>query len=65
VRKGERGTTVVYADRFIPDDVRDRAKQRGEEPRAISFLKQFTVFNVEQCDGLPDGIAAVPPVDSS
>jgi antirestriction protein ArdC len=65
VRKGERGTTVVYADRFIPDDVRDRAKQRGEEPRAIPFLKQFTVFNVEQCDGLPDGIAAVPPVDSS
>jgi antirestriction protein ArdC len=66
VRKGVRGTTVVYADRFIPDDVRDRAQQRGEEPRAIPFLKQFTVFNVAQCEGLPDGIAAVPPpVDSS
>jgi antirestriction protein ArdC len=61
VRKAERGTTVVYADRFVPDDVRDRAHERGEEPRAIPFLKRFTVFNVEQCQGLPDGIAAAPP----
>jgi antirestriction protein ArdC len=61
VRKGQRGTTVVYADRFVPDDVRDRAHERGEEPRAIPFLKRFTVFNAEQCQGLPDGIAAAPP----
>jgi antirestriction protein ArdC len=66
VRKGERGTTVVYADRFVPDDVRDRARERGEEPRGIPFLKRFTVFNVDQCQGLPDGIDAVPPpVDTS
>jgi antirestriction protein ArdC len=46
--------------------VRDRAHERGEEPRAIPFLKRFTVFNVEQCEGLPDGIAAAPPpVDTS
>jgi antirestriction protein ArdC len=66
VQKGERGTTVVYADRFVPDDVRDRAHERGEEPRGIPFLKRFTIFNVEQCAGLPDGIAAPPPlVDAS
>ena len=66
VRKGERGTTVVYADRFVPDDVRDRAHERGEQPRGIPFLKRFTVFNVDQCAGLPDGIAAPPPaVDTS
>jgi antirestriction protein ArdC len=66
VRKGERGTTVVYADRFVPDDVRDRAHERGEQPRGIPFLKRFTVFNVEQCAGLPDGIAAAPPaIDTS
>jgi antirestriction protein ArdC len=66
VRKSERGTTVVYADRFVPDDLRDRAHERGEEPRGIPFLKRFTVFNVEQCAGLPDGIAAPPPlVDAS
>jgi antirestriction protein ArdC len=66
VRKGERGTTVVYADRFVPDDVRDRAHERGAEPRGIPFLKRFTVFNVDQCEGLPNGIAAPPPpVDTS
>jgi antirestriction protein ArdC len=34
---------------------------RGEAPRGIPFLKRFTVFNVEQCQGLPDGVDAVPP----
>ncbi len=61
VRKGERGTTVVYADRFTPEDERRRAAETGEEPGAIPFLKRFTVFNVDQCDGLPDDTAIVPP----
>lgn len=54
VRKGERGTTVCYADRFIPRKEQERAAQEGGTPEAIAFLKRFTVFNVEQCDGLPD-----------
>jgi antirestriction protein ArdC len=32
VRKSERGTTIVYADRFIPDDERERAREGGGEP---------------------------------
>jgi antirestriction protein ArdC len=62
VRKGERGTTVVYADRFVPEDERRRAAEAGEDAQAISFLKRFTVFNTDQCDGLPEGVAkAAPP----
>jgi antirestriction protein ArdC len=61
VRKGERGTTVVYADRFIPDDEKKRAQDTGEEAQAIPFLKRFTVFNVAQCEDLPDDLAAAPP----
>ena len=61
VRKGERGTTVVYADRFTPEDERRRAEQTGEEPGAIPFLKRFTVFNTDQCEGLPVEIAKVAP----
>ena len=61
VRKGERGTTVVYADRFTPEDERERARRDGDAPQGIPFLKQFTVFNAEQCDGLPEDIAAAAP----
>ena len=61
VRKGERGTTVVYADRFTPEEERERARRDGHTPQGIPFLKRFTVFNAEQCDGLPDDIAAAAP----
>ena len=61
VRKGERGTTVVFADRFVPDQERARAREQGDEPNAIPFLKRFTVFNVAQCDGLAGDLATVPP----
>jgi Antirestriction protein len=53
VRKGERGTTVVYADRFTPDDERRRAAEAGEEPGAIPFLKRFTVFNTTSAMACP------------
>lgn len=39
-----------------------RARKQGEPPLAILFLKLVTVFNTEQCDGLPDeGSASAPP----
>ncbi|MDG4608399.1 MAG: zincin-like metallopeptidase domain-containing protein [Defluviicoccus sp.] len=61
VRRGEHGTTVVYADRFIPDDEKRRASETGEDAQAIPFLKRFTVFNASQCEGLPDDLAVVAP----
>jgi antirestriction protein ArdC len=60
VRKGEKGTTVVYADRFIPEAEKAKAVESGEDARAIPFLKRFTVFNVSQCEGLRPGLAADP-----
>ena len=61
VRKGEHGTTVVYADRFVPDDEKKRARETGEEAAAIPFLKRFTVFNSVQCENLPEDVAIVAP----
>ncbi|WP_233999957.1 ArdC family protein [Porphyrobacter sp. TH134] len=62
VRKGERGRTVFYADRFVPKGEREGGdgSERGEEPRGIAFLKRFTVFNVAQCEGLPEGLVTAP-----
>lgn len=60
VRKGERGATVVYADRFTPEAEKERAQRDGDEARAVPFLKRFTVFNVAQCDGLRAGLASDP-----
>ena len=59
VRKGEKGTAVCYADRFTPKREQERARDEGREARQIAFLKRFTVFNVDQCDGLPDALTAV------
>lgn len=60
VRKGEKGTTVVYADRFVPKGEAERAQRADEEARAVPFLKRFTVFNVSQCEGLRAGLAPDP-----
>jgi antirestriction protein ArdC len=60
VRKGEHGTTVVYADRFTPDEERRRAEHDGDEPNTIPFLKRFTVFNTDQCENLPPELTSAP-----
>jgi antirestriction protein ArdC len=54
VRKGEKGTTVCYADRFTPKGEDARAADEEREARTVAFLKRFTVFNIDQCDGLPE-----------
>jgi antirestriction protein ArdC len=58
VRKGEKGETICYADRFTPDAEKQRAESGGDEARSIPFLKRFTVFNAAQCDGLSSSILA-------
>jgi len=50
VRKGEKGSPVVYADRIRRTETNDKGE---EAEREIPFLKGYTVFNCEQIDGLP------------
>jgi len=51
VRKGEKGELVVYANRLTRTETDDK----GEEvEREIPFMKGYTVFNADQCDGLPE-----------
>ena len=60
VRRGEKGTVVCYADRFTPKGEEERARDEDREARQVAFLKRFTVFNVDQCDGLPQALTRVP-----
>ncbi|QUT05140.1 DUF1738 domain-containing protein [Sphingobium phenoxybenzoativorans] len=60
VRKGERGTSIVYADRFIPKGEAERAAQEGGDIRVVPFLKRFTIFNLAQCEGLDVDLGADP-----
>ncbi|QJU57390.1 DUF1738 domain-containing protein [Sphingomonas sp. AP4-R1] len=60
VRRGEQGTTVCYADRFTPKDERLRAREEERDARQIAFLKRFTLFHIDQCDGLPEAMTAAP-----
>jgi antirestriction protein ArdC len=59
VRKGETGTTICYADRFTPKAEQDApiTQASDEHRRQVAFLKRFTVFNVDQCEGLPDTLS--------
>ena len=57
VRKGEHGALVVYADRFTRIEDDDNGDQVEQE---IPFMKGYTVFNVEQIEGLPDHYTVKP-----
>jgi len=51
VRKGEKGAPVVYASAINKTELDE---ETGDElERTIPFLKSYTVFNVEQIEGLP------------
>jgi antirestriction protein ArdC len=58
VRKGEHGSLVVYADKIIRTETDTDTGEESEH--AIPFMKGYTVFNVEQIDGLPEHYYAKP-----
>lgn len=52
VRKGEHGSLVVFASKVSREE---QNPETGElSLRDIPFMKGYTVFNVEQVEGLPD-----------
>jgi antirestriction protein ArdC len=56
VRKSERGTKVYFVKQL---EIRD---DEDTSTRLIPMLREYTVFNVDQCDGLPDRVAAGKPM---
>ena len=56
VRKGEKGSPVVYANSITRTET--DTDSGVDVARDIHFLKGYTVFNVEQIDGLPEQYTA-------
>jgi antirestriction protein ArdC len=61
VRKGEHGFRVVFMKRLTGKGEKDENGQEGD-PRSFMMMREYTVFNVAQCDGLPERIINGKPM---
>jgi antirestriction protein ArdC len=52
VRKGEKGSLVVYANAIMRTEHDEKSGEDVEHE--IPYMKGYTVFNVEQIEGLPE-----------
>ena len=58
VRKGEHGTKVYFVKQLqIKDDEGDKP-----DTRLIPMMREYTVFNIDQCENLPDTVKAGKPM---
>ena len=62
VRKGEKGSLVVYANSITRTEPADDGE---ESEREIHYMKGYTVFNVEQIEGLPEIYYAKPEIKTT
>lgn len=58
IKKGEHGSPVVYAATFKKTEETESGEEIEQE---IPFLKEYTVFCADQCEGLPAHFTAVVP----
>lgn len=59
VRKGEHGTKVYFVKQL---QLRDQGADDDASTRLVSMMREYTVFNVDQCDHLPDNIITGKPI---
>src|SRR5271163_4389948 len=59
VRKGEHGTKVYFVKQL---QVRDENAADSSGMRIVPMMREYTVFNVAQCEKLPDSINVGKPI---
>jgi antirestriction protein ArdC len=59
VRKGEHGTKVYFVKQLL---VPDQRQDNDTSTRLIPMMREYTVFNVDQCENLPNSIAIGKPM---
>jgi antirestriction protein ArdC len=58
VKKGEHGTKVYFVKKLI---VKDKTSELPDATRSVPMMREYTVFNVSQCEGLPERIVNKTP----
>ena len=58
VRKGEHGTKVYFVKQL---QIKDGDGEEADT-RLVPMLREYTVFNVDQCEDLPDSVKAGKPM---
>jgi len=58
IRKGEHGTKVYFVKNL---EIREGANEAAER-RLVPMMREYTVFNIDQCEGLPESITAGKPM---
>jgi antirestriction protein ArdC len=58
VRKGERGMKVYFVKQL---EVKEDADGKSQT-RLVPMMREYTVFNVDQCDALPDSVSTGRPM---
>ena len=60
VRAGEHGTRVVFMKKLV---VKDRSPDAApDDVKQVPLMRDYTVFNVAQCDGLSERVVKEPTV---
>ena len=59
VRKGEHGTKVYFVKQL---QVHDKGSDDNSATLLVPMMREYTVFNVDQCENLPDSIYTGKPM---
>ena len=59
VRKGEHGTKVYFVKQL---QVHDKGADDETATRLVPMMREYTVFNIDQCENLPDSVTTGKPI---
>jgi antirestriction protein ArdC len=59
VRRGERGTKVFFVKQL---QVHDKGADDETATRLVPMMREYTVFNVDQCENLPESVTTGKPI---
>jgi antirestriction protein ArdC len=59
VKKGEKGTQIYFVKKLQYKTEQPEGDDGEDEVRSVMMLREYTVFNVSQCEGLPARVMSI------